>query len=140
MSSDLLALCLGSGSQSHRSQAGYAVLFLAPGDLRSPEGQQVRPAYSPVLLTVFLKGFLCHGLHKFRIVPGDFFWDHHSDGVGIKELHDHLSEARGNIGVRSLRANLEGKTVREELKCWSKWTCFAAKARLKSGQLLFAFD
>jgi len=59
-------------------------------------------SFLPVLVAVFLKGFLCHSLHKFRIVPGDVFWDHHSDGVGIEELHNHLSDPSGNAGVRSL--------------------------------------
>lgn len=109
--------------------------FLGPRALLGREGAQLRPAYSPVLVAVFLKGFLCHSLHKFRIVPGDVFWDHHSDGVGIEELHNHLSDPSGNAGVRSLGPHLGGKRVREGLKYWSKWTPFATKDSLRCGQV-----
>ena len=76
-----------------------------------PEGPQVRPAHSPALLAVLLQRFLCHSLHKLR--TGDFLWDRHSEGVGIKELHNHLSEARGNAGVGTVGIHLKGEKPRE---------------------------
>lgn len=95
-------------------------LFSGSRGPAGPGRSTVRPAYSPALLAVFLKGFLCHSLHKFRIVPGEVFWEDHGDGVGIEELHNHLSDARGSTGVRSLGTHLGGKRVREGPKYWSK--------------------
>lgn len=118
--------------QGQRSYAGCSALCSAPRSLRGPEGPQVGPAHSPVLLAVLLQSLLRHRLHKLRIVPGDYFWHRHRDGVGIKELHNHPSEARGNLGVGIVGRHLEGDKVREGLKHGSKGTHFARKVRLKT--------
>lgn len=115
-----LASCLVPACRRNHSQAGPEAFFSGSWGPAGPGRSTVKPAYSPALLAVFLKGFLCHGLHKFRIVPGEVFWEDHGDGVGIKELHNHLSDARGSTGVRSLGTHLGGKRVREGPKYWSK--------------------
>lgn len=51
----------------------------------------------PLLFAVFLQRFLRHSLHKFRVLPGDLYRDRHSDGIRVKELHDHLSDTGRNI-------------------------------------------
>lgn len=124
--------------QSVIRRLGARPCFRLPGPL-GPAQPKLRLAYSPVLLAVFLQSFLCHGLHKCRVVPGDL-WDCHGNGVGIKELQDHLREASGNAGVRTVGSHLEGGEGRQGLKHWPDWIHFATKVRLKSGELgPFAF-
>lgn len=97
------------------------------------EGPRPRPAYSPGLLAIFLQSLLRHGLHELRIGHGHFVWDSHRDGVRIKELQNHLSEARGHAGVRRVGSHLEGGKVREGLKPGQAVSHFATKIRLTSG-------
>lgn len=113
--SGFLPSYLGSGCRHTHSQAGYSAFCFNSQRLLGPEGPQLRPAYSPVVLAVFLQSFLCHRLHKFRVVPGDFCWDRHSDRVRIKELQNHLREASGNAGVRAVGSHLEGGKASEGL-------------------------
>lgn len=74
----------------------FVFVFLAPRDSLGPAGWQERPACSPLLFAVFLQRFLHHSLHKFRVLPGDLYRDRHSDGIRVKELHDHLSDTGRN--------------------------------------------
>lgn len=102
------------------------VAHLGATGVRRPHGWKstIHISLLPVILAILLQCFLCHGLHKFRIVPGDHFRDRHSDGVGIKKLHHHLREARGDAGVRSVGAHLERQEVSGGLAHGPKQTHF----------------
>lgn len=64
--------------------------------LSAPGGHR-KATYLPTFLAVFLQRFLRHCVHKLRAVPRDFFWQHHCDGVRVKELHHHLSDTGGDV-------------------------------------------
>ena len=79
-----------------------------------PQGA-VRPRGPEV--AVLLQRFFHHVFHKVR--TGDFLQDHHSDGEGVEELHNHLGEARRNSGVRAVGIHLEGEKVTRR---WGRWS------------------
>ena len=56
-------------------------------------------------MAVLLQRFFHHVFHKVR--TGDFLQDHHSDGEGVEELHNHLGEARWDAGVGAVGIHLE---------------------------------
>lgn len=64
--------------------------------LSAPRGHR-KATYLPAFLAVFLQRFLRHCVHKLRVIPRDFFWQHHRDGVRVKELHHHLSDTGGDV-------------------------------------------
>lgn len=77
-------------------------MLLAPADRGGAGG-----AHSQALPAVLLQRFLRHVLHEVR--TGDFLRDHHRDGEGVEEFHDHLGEARWDAGVGVVGIHLEGE-------------------------------